>query len=225
MRLNIFKKANRVVATKVNLKWKGSMHSIDGVPVRKGVLEITVPFQNRNEESFEFLKEYFMSQKKPAAKIKGVTVSEPFKLISAEPSPPLEVQDGEKAEFRLKIAAPDYAYEGPLNIELVSDTEDIVHVEISRIVMTAGAKRVELKDRPQIMDMVKGQVFKQNVHLFGVVEFGGTVNKIEVAKPFALVATDPKVPFTIDNRTGYLIDMYIQAPQTGYGGPLEITIR
>ena len=68
-------------------------------------------------------------------------------------------------------------------------------------------------------------MFKQNLHLFGAVDFGGEVRKIEVLPPFAFVSSDPQTPFRIDNKTGYLIDLYIQAPQTSYGGPLEIRME
>ena len=223
MAFNLFGKTSKVAVTAVNLKWKGSTHTLPGVKIKGATFDLTVPFQNKNEEKFEFLKEYF-KQTKPSAKIKSIKVSEPFSLVSSSPQTPIEVQDNQKVEFKLRVAAPEYAYEGPLNIELESETEEMVHVEITKIIIKAGDKKAELTDRPTIMNIAKGQIFKQNIHLFGMVGFGASVNKIEVVAPFALVASDPKPPFTIDNQTGYLVDLYIQAPRSNYGGPLEIII-
>jgi hypothetical protein len=42
--------------------------------------------------------------------------------------------------------------------------------------------------------------------------------------PFTLVSSEPKVPFRIDNPNSYIVDFYIQAPETGYAGALEINL-
>ena len=72
------------------------------------------------------------------------------------------------------------------------------------------------------MDLAKGQVFKKSIHLYGIVEIGSEVKRIEVSEPFAFVSSDPKIPFRLDNKTGFLMDIFIQAPQQNYGGPLEL---
>ena len=226
MNFNFFKKGSKVTVTSVNLKWRGSTHTLGKVEVRGKTFDVGVPFQNKQQESFEFLNTYFKQQKKPAIRIKGVLIKEPFKIVSAFPQLPVEISENERVEFKFKVAAPDFSYEGPLNIELLSDSaEDIVHLEISKIVISFKDKRTEIKDKAIIMDVSKGQVFKQNLHLFGAVEFGGEVRKITALPPFVFVSSDPETPFKIDNKTGYLIDLYLQAPQTNYGGPLEIKME
>lgn len=226
MNFNFLKKGTKVAVTAVNLKWRGSTHTLGKVEVKGKVFDVTIPFQNRQQESFEFLNTYFKPQKKPVMRIKGVSIKEPFKLVSAFPNLPVAIKEGEKIEFKLTVNTPDYSYEGPLNIELLSDSaEDMVHLEISKIIVGFKDKRTEMKDKSVILDLSKGQVFKQNLHLFGAVDFGGEVRKIEVLPPFAFVSSDPQTPFKIDNKTGYLIDLYIQAPQTNYGGPLEIKME
>ena len=226
MNFNFLKKGTKVAVTAVNLKWRGSTHTLGKVEVRGKTFDVTIPFQNRQQESFEFLNTYFKQQKKPAIRIKGVLIKEPFKLVSAFPALPVEIKEGEKIEFKLTVNTPDYSYEGPLNIELLSDsTEDMVHLEISKIIVRFKDKQTEMKDKSVIMDLSKGQVFKQNLHLFGAIDFGGEVRKITVLPPFAFVSSDPQTPFRIDNKTGYLIDLYIQAPQKNYGGPLEIRME
>ena len=225
MNFNFLKKGTKVTVTAVNLKWRGSTHALGKIEVKGKTFEIAIPFQNKQQESFEFLNTYFKQQKKPAIRIKGVAIKEPFKLVSAFPVLPVEVVENDRIILKLKVNAPDYSYEGPLTVELLSDSsEDMVHVEVSKIVIRFKDKVNEIKDKALIMDISKGQVFKQNLHLFGSVEFGGEVKKIEILPPFAFVSSDPQTPFKVDNKTGYLIDLFIQGPRTNYGGPLEIVL-
>ena len=137
---------------------------------------------------------------------------------------PIDVKDSERVEFRAVIQAPALNYEGPLNIDIISDNSDMAHIELSKIIIKSPDKVTEVSNKATIMDIPKGQVFKQNLHLYGAVDFGAEVKKIEIAQPFTFVSSDPKIPFKVDNKTGYLIDIYIQAPQQSYGGPLEIKI-
>ncbi len=216
------KKGNKVVVTSVSLKWKGSAHALGRIDVRERTFDIKIPFQNKHQDDFNM--DFLKTQKKPPIVVSRVDVKPPFKLVSLTPGLPASVDDSQRIEFKAKIEAPDYNYEGPMEVEFISDSSDTAHVEISNVVIKYKTKMVELKDKSKMMDMPKGLVFKQNIHLFGVVDFDNTVNKIEALPPFALVSSDPKVPFKIDRKTGYLVDLYIQAPQQNYGGPLEIKI-
>jgi hypothetical protein len=100
----------------------------------------------------------------------------------------------------------------------------MAHVEISKIIINANGKKMEIVNKPMIMDIPKGQIFKQNIHLFGVVDFETEVKRMEIAPPFKFVSSDPKLPFKVDRKTGYLIDLFVQAPKENYGGPLEVII-
>lgn len=221
MVFEFLKKAN-VVVSSVNVKWRGSTHSLGGISVRSDTFDIIIPFQNKPQEDFNL--DFLKTQKRPPITITKIDVKEPFKLVSAEPALPKSVEENEKALFKLRIKPPDYGYEGPLGVELVTDNSDMVHVEISKIIISTKEKRTEIADKPLIMDLAKGQIFKQNIHLFGIIDFEAQINKIEAAAPFKLVSSDPKTPFRIDRKTGYLIDVFVQAPDSDYGGPMELIL-
>lgn len=204
----------------VNLKWKGSVHNIGPLGSKSGEFSVHIPFHNKPQEDYTI----FNVQKRPPITIARIEVKEPFKLIDVSPKLPVTIADNEKVVFTAKIAAPQAAYEGPLGIEFYEDSGATVHLEISKIILSTQTKKVEMKDRSAIMDVAKGMVFRQNLHLYGIVDFGQTVKEISATPPFKVVSTDPKVPFTLDNKTGYLIDTYVQAPQSNYGGPLEINL-
>lgn len=221
MVFGLFKKA-KVVVSSVNVKWRGSTHSLGGMSVNTESFEVTIPFQHKPQEDFNL--DFLKTQKKAPVTITRIDVREPFKLISSEPALPQSIDENAKVVFKVKITPPDYNYEGPLNMELLSDNNDMVHVEITKIIIITSKKRTEVDNKPMIMDLAKGQVFKQNTHLFGIVDFDGEVKNIKVSPPFTFVSSDPKVPFKIDRKTGYLIDVYIQAPKENYGGPLEVEL-
>jgi hypothetical protein len=54
--------------------------------------------------------------------------------------------------------------------------------------------------------------------------YGDTAKRIEVAPPFRFVSSDPKLPLRVDDTNSYIVELYIQAPEAPYAGPLEITI-
>ncbi len=214
-----FIKKGRVSVTSLNLKWRGSTHSMGRVAVRDRTFDVTIPFQNKPQDDYSFLK----VQKKPPVPVKGISVKQPFKLISVSPQLPIEVAENERVEFKVKVEAPDYAYSGPLEIEMLSDSaSDMVHLEISKIVVNVAGTPKDIRESSSIMDVAKGQVFKKSIHLYGIVEIGSEVKRIEISEPFAFVSSDPKIPFRLDNKTGFLMDIFIQAPQQNYGGPLEL---
>ncbi len=211
---------SKVVVSSINVKWRGNTHSLGRMPVNGKTFEISIPFQNKPQDDYSFLK----AQAKPPVTIKNIVVKEPFKLVSVTPTVPASINENEKTIFKVKLEAPQYNYEGPLDVELISEATDLVHVEISKIGLKTPDNSIEIKDKPKIMDVSRGQVFKQNLHLYGAVNIGTEIKKIEILPPFTFVSSDPKIPFKIDNKTGFLIDIYVQAPQSNYGGPLEITM-
>jgi hypothetical protein len=218
-----FFKKTKVSVTAVNLRWKGSTHQLGPVKITGRTFEVKIPFQNKPQDDYNM--DFLKTQKKPPIPIRKIDAKEPFRLVSVSPSLPVEVNEGDRIEFRAKIEAPDYSYEGPLNIDILSDSSDMVHIEISKIAVSFGGKTTDITKNPVMMDLQKGQVFKQNVHLLGAVDFDTAINGIEIAPPFTFVSSDPKLPFRLDKKTGFLVDVYIQAPQQNYGGPLEIALN
>lgn len=220
---DFLKKTARVTVSTINVKWRGSTHTLGKLDVKGKTFIVSIPFENKPQEDYNLT--FLKKQQKPPIVISSLSVRPPFKFVSVEPGLPINAKEGEKLEIKAKIEAPDMNYEGPLDIELVSDTaQDMAHVEITKVMVAANGKSTQLQNKPVIADMTKGQVFKQSVHLYGIVEFGTEVKKIEVEKPFAFVGSDPKLPFTLDKKTGFLIDVFVQAPLSNYGGPLEIKI-
>ncbi len=220
MEFNLFKKSAKVIVTSVNLKWKGSVHSLGAIKVKGQTFDVKIPFQNKPQDDFNL--DFLKTQKKPPVVVNGIVVNEPFKLISVTPTPPVKIEEGEKIEFKVKAEAPSYSYEGPMNVDIMSDNSDMAHIEITMVVVKTYGKSVDMEQKQTIMDVTKGQIIKQNLHLYGAVDFGTEVKQIKVTAPFVFVSSDPKLPFKIDNKTGYLIDIYVQAPQENYGGPLEV---
>jgi hypothetical protein len=216
------KKSTKVVVTSVNVSWKGSTHSLGKIVVKGRSFDVTIPFQNKPQDDFNL--DFLKTQKKPPITITKINIKPPFKLLSIYPMPPANIAESQKVEFKVTVEPPDYNYEGPMSIDLLSDNADMAHVEISKIIVNAQGKKMEIMNKPMISDMPKGQIFKQNIHLFGIVDFEFEVKKIEMVPPFKFVSSDPKLPFKVDRKTGYLIDLFIEAPKENYGGPLEIII-
>ncbi len=222
MAFELFKKS-RVNVTSINLKWKGSVHQLGSIKIKGRTFEVRIPFQNKPQDDFNM--DFLKTQKKPPIPIKKMDVKEPFKLVEITPRLPIEVNEGQRVEFKAKIEAPDYNYEGPLNIDMLSDSSDLAHIEITKIMISFNGKTTDVTKNPMISDLQKGQIFRQNIHLLGVVDFETTINKIEIAAPFSFVSSNPKLPFKVDRKTGFLIDLFVQGPQQNYGGPLEIRLN
>ncbi len=222
MQLNFFKKPEKVMVTAVNIKFMGAMHSINGFEVKGKVFTLTLPFQNKPTRTM--INQIFKAEKNPPLKIRGIGVKQPFRFVSVSPGVPLEVEEDGKVVFKVKVEAPDYAYSGPLDVDLIAQDLEMVHLELTKTIITTLRKKVELRDSSQIMDLQKGQIFIQNVNVVQALSEGDEVRRVDVEKPFTIVGTEPKVPFKIGEKTGFIIDLYIQAPRENYGGPLEIKV-
>src|SRR5208283_4365360 len=105
MAFELFKKS-KVNVTSVNLKWKGSVHSLGSMKIKGRTFEVKIPFQNKPQDDFNM--DFLKTQKKPPIPIKKIDVKEPFKLIEITPGLPIDVTEGQKVEFKAKIEAPDY---------------------------------------------------------------------------------------------------------------------
>jgi hypothetical protein len=221
VRFNLFK-GNKVLITATNIRWRGSVHDLGKLSIKGKEFDLEIPFQNKPQQDYTL--SYIKTKKMPPVTVNGIEIKEPFKLISVEPVPPSTINEGEKVIFKMKIGVPEFGYEGPLSIELKSDSSDLAHIEITKTIAIRNSKRTELPVKPMIIDIPKGQVFRQSVHLHGIVEFGEEIKSITAQAPFAFVSSDPTAPFTIDKKSGFLLDIYLQAPKASYGGPLEIVL-
>ncbi len=206
--------------TSINLKFMGEMHSIGGREVNGNVFELSIPFQNKIGS--DLLPDMLKGPKLALAKIE---VSQPFQLLDFSPKLPLEVEYMEKVTFKLRIKAPNVAYEGPLTINFGNEPKETVNLNISRITLSTNGRSTELEDSAMVANMQKGQIFKRSVQLYKIMSYNDAVNSISVSSPFELVSVDPKVPFRLDRKDSYIIGIYIKAPDFNYAGDLVISFK
>ena len=70
----------------------------------------------------------------------------------------------------------------------------------------------------------KGAEFEESVQMYRVLGYGAQVKSVTVNKPFEFVKTEPPLPFTIDDKSSFVVAFFIKAPAFDYAGPLEITV-
>ncbi len=206
--------------TSINLKYMGEMHAIDGISTNENIFKVSIPFSNR--PSSDFISEQFVGQ---SMKIDAINVSAPFALVASEPKVPISIPYNVSAKFELSIKAPDMAYAGPMNIEIVRGTDEFVHISIPKITLLSNGRHTEIEESEIIANMQKNQIFKISVQLYRIMKYGEKISSIEANKPFEVVSSDPKVPISLDRKDSYILEMYIKAPAFGYSGALEISFR
>ncbi len=225
-----FKKKNggKVTITAVNIKWRGSMHAMDGFEVSENPFTITIPFQNKSQQDalpFDALKERFRAQEKAPVRITGVDVATPFKLVSMEPKLPVDVMSSQRVELKMTLQAPDYTYSGPVAITLNSEEASMIKIQINKVIVTTPMKSVEIENSGVILNMPKGGIFKNSIQLYKAMSYGERVDKVALEKPFEFVSCDRPIPFTINEPSSYLVTFYIKAPDIDYAGPMEIKLE
>ncbi|MGC8687597.1 MAG: hypothetical protein ACP5RM_02760 [Candidatus Micrarchaeia archaeon] len=227
MKLNIGfvkKKSFNTNITALKLKWKGETHEAPGLKTNNRIFDVTIPFHNRRDET-DMLKSILKSSVIESITVKKIEVAQPFKLVNVEPIVPHTIKYGDKVDFKLSIEAPAYSYSGPLEIEFVEDEPERVRIEINKIVLISGNKRVSIPNSEMAMSLRKSQIFKINVQLYKILSYGDNVSSIEAGVPFEFVSSIPGVPFKIDNKNSYVVTIFVKAPQMNYGGPLEILFK
>ena len=218
----LFKKnagASRI--TNFNIYWKGRMHALPGMELKGGRFTYELPFRNSTtEDELTFLK----SQKRPPEVIEKVEVSGPFTLVSVEPQPPISVEQGTSVTLKMVIDPPAYSYSGPAVIKLGAHAEEQVRIELPAVLMKSGSKSVNVLEHGEIKVIGKGAEFEESVQMYRVLGYGAQVKSVTVNKPFEFVKTEPALPFTIDDKSSFVVAFFIKAPAFDYAGPLEITV-
>ncbi len=205
--------------TSINIRLGGDVHSLGGREVGE-TFDIDIPFKNKMGSGL--LPE---NLKGPDVTISSITVDKPFELIAINPGLPAEVPYMSESRFALRIKSPGGSYNGPLMVRFETGSTDNIDVSIARIMLSKGAKRVELESSASSMNIKKGQVFRRDIQLYKVLSLGDRINNIEVSRPFALVSTDPALPLSIDVKDSYILKMFIKCPDFSYAGELEIAFR
>ncbi len=217
----LFKKAGTSKITNFNVYWKGRMHALPGMELRERRFSYELPFSNTStEDALTFLK----SQKREPEVIEKLEVSGPFTLVSVEPKPPVSIGQGQKVTFRLLIDAPDYGYSGPATIKLGAHVVEQVRVEIPAVVVKANGKSVNVLEHGEIKVLQKGSEFEESVQMYRALGYGSRVSKVAVNKPFEFLRSEPALPFTIDDKSSFVVAFFFRAPEFDYAGPLEITV-
>lgn len=208
----------KVSITSINLKFLGDVHNISGKDVSNGVFELEVPFQNRLAN--DLLPD---NLKGPSIRIGKIEIAKPFELVSVTPAPPVEIPYMTKTIFSFKIKTPNQPYSGPMTIDFGKEIKDEINLGIEKIVLEGHGRSVELEDSGKAMRVQKGQVFRKDIQLYKVLSYQDKIERIEVNKPFELMNTEPKVPFTIENKDSYIMALFFKVPDFGYAGKMTIT--
>ena len=205
--------------TSINIRLGGDVHSLPGRDVGD-VFDVAIPFRNRLGNGL--LPDNLTG---PNITVSGIAVDKPFELLEIKPQLPVEVPYMSNRGFSLKIRAPQGSYNGPLLIKFDTSSKDNIDLNVSRIMLVSEAKRVELEGSTFNMNIKRGQIFRRDIQLYKVLSFGQKVSAVEVAKPFEIISTEPKVPFTLDKKDSYIVTLFIKCPEFSYAGEVEISFR
>lgn len=206
--------------TGVSIRFMGEVHGMKGLTVTDKTFYYELPFQNKIGS--DLLPEQV---KGPPMKVSEIKVKEPFKLIEVSPTLPVSVPYLSRTMLRLKIEAPEVNYEGPLSIEVLSDSADKVSINIQKIMLHNGSTTVELEDSAIIFPMQRGQVFKKDVQLYKILPYKGRLSSVEVNEPFKVVSTEPGIPLVLDRKDSYVMSIFMKAPEFSYAGVLDLTFK
>lgn len=218
---HIRKKGYSANITNFNIYWKGAMHPLPGKAIHSRSFEFELPFSNRSDDDgLSFLKH----QARPSEVITGIEAAAPFKVVSVEPGLPVSVADGQKITLKLMLEAPDYNYSGPVTIKMGAQAAEQVRIEIPEVAVIANGKRTKVTEHGEIKVLGKGAEFETSVQMYRALSFGAKVSSVSVNKPFAFVRSEPHLPFTIDNKSSYVVSFTIRAPDFNYAGPIELTV-
>jgi hypothetical protein len=207
---------NTVTLTSINLRFGADVHAISGREFRGDTFNIDVPFHNRMGSGL--LPDNI---KGPGISIKEITVDRPFELLEVSPKPPIEVAYMSSTNFSLRIKALTLNYSGPMTITFNTDSKENVNIDIQKILLSDGTRKVELEDTTSNMILKKSQIIRRDIQIYKILKYGKKVEKIEVNEPFQIV--EPTTSFTVDKKDSYIIKLFIKCPDFNYAGPLEIT--
>jgi len=206
-----------VFITNVNIKYRGSVHSLDSMHVNRGEFELKIPFENKTGR--DMLADNIV---RPPLKVEEITVDMPFELVSVSPKLPVSIPYKSKVELLLKVKAPLVGYSGPLTVILSEGASGTIRVEISKMTLIHRGKSREIEGGQSILNVPKGYVLKRDVQLQAFLDLNETVSKAEANSPFSVSGTEPNLPFLVGNEAS-ILSLYIRMPDIPYAGPLELT--
>ncbi|MGC9156862.1 MAG: hypothetical protein ACP5GD_01595 [Candidatus Micrarchaeia archaeon] len=205
---------SRFNITSIKINYMGAVHEIAGFSTNDNEFEVRIPFKNR------IASDLGDDVKRPELKIDAISVGSPFELLKA-PDLPIVLPYGNSTEIVLKIRAPGMRYTGPLFLNMLVKSSDLVHIGISVIRVSKEGKSKEIPVRRDVY-VAKSDTFKQEIDLSDVVNPGETVNAIKASPPFEISSTLPSLPFSL--KEARKVEVYIKAPSYNYSGPIELSI-
>ncbi len=145
-----------------------------------------MPFTNRPYSNYltDYLTEAHLikaSDFEPIS-IKAIEATAPFKVLSVEPPVPRKVGPEERVEFKIKIQGPDISYSGPMTLNFVEDNEDIIHLELTKVVLDYLDKKVEAENGLVMLNMPKNHIFQQDIQLLRILDYGVRIEKVSIDK-------------------------------------------
>ncbi len=206
--------------TNVYIRLGGDVHSLGSRSVKHPVFSVEIPFHNRLGNGL--LPDNIRG---PPVGVSGISVERPFVLLSVSPKPPVNVDYMSKSVFSIKLRAPEGSYSGPLYIRFDTDTASDISIRIESITLRQMDKSYGLEESASAMVVRKAQVFRKDIQLYKILSYGQKVNSIEVSDPFSIEEAKPALPFTIDKKDSYVLELYIRCPDFSYAGPMELTFK
>lgn len=211
--------------TAINIKLQGHTHKLEGMEASGKQVEVKIPFRNKIHSDMLTEANVFKSVKSKPIRIDAAKVAEPFSLIAVEPKTPIEIKSDELVNFKLTVGVPSHNYTGPMNISFESLGEEVAHIELTKTFLVYKGKKTEIESSSRMLNLQKNGIFVEKVQMYKAMSSGDTLNSVEVAFPFKLVNTDPKLPAKMETPNGYIMAFFIQAPDHNYSGTLEISIK
>lgn len=227
---NIFKhksdeeKERKIISrvTAMNLYWRGSFHSDDGFNIYDKEFTVNIPFHNHsNEAELSFLKANEFNEI-----VNSIKTATPFSIKSIKPDLPITIKPGDEINFKIKLTAPDYNYNGPLTLKFESgENKDLIDMDITGISIINGDRKADIEKDRVFTNFAKNQIFELSIQMYKVCSYKDKINKINVNEPFKLISISHKPPFEIDNPDSYIVKFSIQSPDYNYSGPVEIYVN
>ncbi len=224
MKLGLFKKKKMISIPAVNLKFRGEIHTVEGVSAEGKIFSMVVPFTNRPYANSLTEAEIIKPSDFEPIVINGIQASQPFRVLAIEPSIPRRITSEERVEFKISVEGPDYNYSGPLTLEFQEENREFVHVEITKVIVNSYGRSVEAESALNMLNVPKNHIFQQNLQLMKILNYGSKVVKINVDQPFEFEGSNPKLPFVINDAGSFVLSIYIKAPESNFSGPLVVSL-
>ncbi|MFP3215208.1 MAG: hypothetical protein RXR32_01505, partial [Candidatus Micrarchaeota archaeon] len=102
--------------------------------------------------------------------------------------------------------------------------KEFVHLEITNTSINFKGKEVIVDDSLNIMNLLKNGIFEEGIQLLRALDYGTKIESVDVAEPFKFEGSFPKPPFVINDRSSFILSIYIKAPPYNYSGPLIVKL-